>query len=182
MGLELDTIVRALEEAGPLPGRFMPIDMGQPFAVIIDFAHTPDAIERLCQSAREITPEEGRLLILFGCGGDRDRGKRPLMGQAATENCEIAVITSDNPRTENPDRIIKDILPGIKNEKATVIPDRREAIIDILKKARPQDTVLIAGKGAEDYQDVNGVRHPFEDTKEVKAVLAEMQYTKENSG
>jgi len=182
MGIELDKIIRALGESRPLPGRFVPVILGQPFSVIVDFAHTPDAIDRLCRSARELTPEDGRLLILFGCGGDRDRGKRPLMGQAASENCEVVVITSDNPRTEAPGRIIDDIMPGIKNNNTKVIPDRREAINEILHRAEPGDTVLIAGKGAENYQDINGVRHPFEDTKEVTVVLQEMGYKKDSNG
>jgi UDP-N-acetylmuramoyl-L-alanyl-D-glutamate--2,6-diaminopimelate ligase len=182
MGIELDKIIRALGESKPLPGRFVPVILGQPFSVIVDFAHTPDAIDRLCQSARELTPEDGRLLILFGCGGDRDRGKRPLMGQTASENSDAVIITSDNPRTEDPGRIIDDVMPGIKNNNTTVIPDRREAINEILHRAKPGDTVLIAGKGAENYQDINGVRHPFEDKKEVTAVLQAMGYTKGSNG
>jgi len=182
MNVGLDKIIKALNESIPLPGRFVPINMGQPFSVIVDFAHTPDAIDRLCRSAREITPENGRLLILFGCGGDRDRGKRPLMGQAASENCEVVIVSSDNPRTEDPKQIFDDIMPGIKIDSAVIIADRREAINEILHRANPGDTVLIAGKGAENYQDINGVRHPFEDSKEIMAVLTEMDFTKDING
>jgi len=175
--VDVDTIIRGLESANPVPGRFQPLDMGQPFSIILDFAHTPDAIERLCQSAREIT--HGRLLILFGCGGDRDRGKRPLMGQAASGNSDFAVITSDNPRTEDPLKIIEDVKPGMINQNYIAIPDRRKAVEEIINMAGENDMVLIAGKGAEDYQEIGTTRHPYEDRLEVASVLENMEYKKD---
>lgn len=170
LGIGIENIVSALEAATPMPGRFQPVVMGQPFAVILDYAHTPDAIIRLCQSAREIT--RGRLMILFGCGGDRDRGKRPLMGQAAAENSDFAIVTSDNPRTEDPQQIINDILPGMPGDHKKIIPDRKEAIRELVRMARPDDTLLVAGKGAEDYQEIGTTREPFNDLDEVRAELA----------
>jgi UDP-N-acetylmuramoyl-L-alanyl-D-glutamate--2,6-diaminopimelate ligase len=179
LGLNLNTIAQALETADPVPGRFRPINFGQPFAVIVDYAHTPDGIERLCQSAREITP--GKMMILFGCGGDRDKGKRPLMGELATRLSDFAVITSDNPRTENPLKIIDDILPGVKKENYIVIPDRREAIREIIKRACKDDSILLAGKGAEDYQEIGTTKFPFEDTLEAGKALEELGFKKEAS-
>lgn len=173
-GVDLDNVVGGLEAAQPLPGRFNVVKTGQPFAVYIDYAHTPDAIERLCESTREIS--QGRLLLLFGCGGDRDRGKRPLMGKAATTNADFAVATSDNPRSEDPMAILKDISAGMKGDSYEIIPDRREAIRAILEKAQPGDVVVLAGKGAENYQEIKGVRYPFDDMAEVKAALAELGF------
>jgi len=174
LGIDLDTIVCGLESAESVPGRFQPVNVGQPFAVIIDYAHTPDAIERLCQSAREVT--KGRLMILFGCGGDRDRGKRPLMGEAASRFSDYAVITSDNPRTEDPLKIIDEIKPGMVNDRYLVIPNRTEAIGEILIKAAGGDTVLIAGKGAEDYQEIGTKKYPYEDRTEVIKALKNLGY------
>lgn len=174
-GVDLDTVVVGLETATPVPGRFNVVDMGQPFTVVVDFAHTPDAITRLCQSAREITT--GRLLILFGCGGDRDRGKRPLMGTAATTMADFAVVTTDNPRSEEPLAIIEEIKPGLRAGNFSIEPDRRGAIRLLLSKAQAGDTVLLAGKGAEAYQEVKSERLHFDDTEEAKAALAELGYT-----
>ncbi len=176
LGIDAETIILGLRGATPVPGRFQPISMGQPYSVIIDYAHTPDAIERLCNSARELT--KGKLMILFGCGGDRDRGKRPLMGEAASKNSDLAVITSDNPRTEDPRAIIEDIYPGMVNKNYITIIDRAQAIKEILKRADKGDTILIAGKGAEDYQEIMGKKYPFEDKIEITGALAEQGYTK----
>ena len=173
-GVDLDTVIVGLEKARPVPGRFEAIDCGQPFGVYVDFAHTPDAITRLCESARELT--EGRLLILFGCGGDRDVGKRPLMGQAAENGADYCIVTSDNPRSEKPDDIAQQILPGLKHEDHQVILDRSEAIGTIMKMAKPGDAVLLAGKGAEFYQEVGGQRFDFSDEAEAVRVLAELGY------
>ncbi len=175
LNIDLDTIVKALETAKPVPGRFRPINMGQPFGVIVDFAHTPDGIARLCQSAKELNP--AKLMILFGCGGDRDKGKRPLMATVASSMCDFAIITSDNPRTEDPLKIIDEIIPGMKGNNYLVIPDRREAIREIIKRAGSKDMVLLAGKGAEDYQEVGTEKLPFNDTAEVESALAELGYT-----
>ncbi len=174
LGVDLAAIVSGLEGAKPVPGRFNLVNAGQPFAVIIDYAHTPDALERLCQSAREIT--DGRVLLLFGCGGNRDRGKRPLMGKAATSHADLSVLTSDNPRDEDPEGIIADTEAGMTGKSYRVFPDRRQAIREIIRKAEPGDTVVIAGKGAEPYQEIKGVKHPFDDVAEAKAALTELGF------
>jgi UDP-N-acetylmuramoyl-L-alanyl-D-glutamate--2,6-diaminopimelate ligase len=173
-GIDLDSVITGLEDGQPIPGRFNYIGMGQPFAVYVDYAHTPDAIERLCESAREVS--KGKLWLLFGCGGDRDRGKRPLMGTMATTKADYVVVTSDNPRTEDPQGIINDIKPGLKGKNHEIVVDRHEAIIAILKKAAPGDVVLLAGKGAETYQEIKGIQYPFDDSREARAALADMGY------
>jgi UDP-N-acetylmuramoyl-L-alanyl-D-glutamate--2,6-diaminopimelate ligase len=179
-GVDLDNVVSGLEVAQSVPGRFEVIRAGQPFTVYIDYAHTPDAIERLCQSVREIT--DGELLLLFGCGGNRDRGKRPLMGKAATTNADFVVVTSDNPRDEEPEAILEDIEPGLEGSNYERYVDRRQAIRAILQKARAGDVVALAGKGAEKYQEIKGVRHPFDDVSEVKAALADLGYVSSATG
>jgi UDP-N-acetylmuramoyl-L-alanyl-D-glutamate--2,6-diaminopimelate ligase len=172
--VDLKAIVRGLESATPVPGRFNYVSAGQPFTVYIDYAHTPDAIERLCQSAREVS--SGRLLLLFGCGGDRDRGKRPLMGKAASTFADYALVTSDNPRSEDPADIIEDIKPGLVGGSFEICPDRTEAINKILKMARPDDVVLLAGKGDENYQETAGVKHHFSDAEETLKALQQLGY------
>ena len=174
-GVDLDNVVRGIEATDPIPGRFNPIDQGQPFSIYVDYAHTPDAIARLCEAVGEIT--EGRMLLLFGCGGDRDKGKRELMGQAAMKYAGHIVVTSDNPRSEAPEVIIEDIKPALTGDNYEIIVDRREAIASILKQAGPGDTVLLAGKGAETYQEIKGERHPFSDFDEAKSVLAQLGHT-----
>ena len=173
--VNLDDIINGLETAQPIPGRFQALQVGQPFAVYIDFAHTPDAIERLCLSARDIS--RGKLLLLFGCGGNRDRGKRPLMGQAAGANADYVVLTSDNPRDEDPEDIIRDIKPGLKGSQYEICPDRQQAIRTILGLAQPGDTVLIAGKGAENHQEIKGERFLFDDLSEARTALAGLGYS-----
>ena len=176
VNIGIDHIAEGLEAATAVPGRFEPVIAGQPFLILIDYAHTPDALERLCRSAREIT--KGRLIILFGCGGDRDRGKRPLMAEAASKYSDLAMITSDNPRTEDPDRIIEDVKPGMVKDNYLVVPDRREAVYEIMKLAQPGDTVLIAGKGAEDYLEIGTKKYPYEDKAEILKSLEKLGYMK----
>jgi UDP-N-acetylmuramoyl-L-alanyl-D-glutamate--2,6-diaminopimelate ligase len=178
-GVDLDNVVTGLENVQPVPGRLNPIDCGQPFGLYVDFAHTPDAIARLCQTTREFTNK--KLLLLFGCGGDRDKGKRPLMGEAATTNADYVVVTSDNPRSEEPESIIEDIKPGLKGKGFKIEVDRKKAIAAVLKKAKKGDVVLLAGKGAESYQEVKGVRQPFSDIEEARAVLAEMGFSSDEA-
>ncbi|UCC45818.1 MAG: UDP-N-acetylmuramoyl-L-alanyl-D-glutamate--2,6-diaminopimelate ligase [Candidatus Zixiibacteriota bacterium] len=173
-GVDIESVVDGLERVPPPAGRLNPIQAGQPFSVYVDYAHTPDAIARLCEAVRELCV--GRLLLMFGCGGDRDKGKRPQMGSTATENADVVVVTSDNPRNEDPLAIIKDIKPGLKGQAYEIEADRRDAIASILRKAKPGDAVLLAGKGAEPYQEIGGTRHPFDDTKEAKQVLASLGY------
>jgi UDP-N-acetylmuramoyl-L-alanyl-D-glutamate--2,6-diaminopimelate ligase len=165
LGLDLSRAAAALASAGQVPGRFESIDEGQPFAVVVDYAHTPDSLENVLGAARRITG--GRLISVFGCGGDRDRDKRPLMGRAGTQLSDLAVVTSDNPRSEDPAAIIKQIEAGIEeNAPAEVLveQDRRAAIALALERAGEGDTVVIAGKGHEQGQEFEGGRKiPFDD-------------------
>ncbi|MDX6583113.1 MAG: UDP-N-acetylmuramoyl-L-alanyl-D-glutamate--2,6-diaminopimelate ligase [Solirubrobacterales bacterium] len=165
-GIGLGDAVAALADAERVPGRFEPIDEGQPFAVLIDYAHTPDSLENVLASARQITAADGRLICVFGCGGDRDREKRPLMGAIADRLADLAVVTSDNPRSEDPEAIIAEIREGMGEGGASieVEPDRRAAIALALAAAGPRDTVLIAGKGHEQGQEFeHGRKIPFDD-------------------
>jgi len=165
-GIELDVIKTGLESA-VVPGRFELVDCGQDFAVVVDYAHTPDALERLLSAARKIT--QGRLICVFGCGGDRDKGKRPIMGRIASEIADHVIITSDNPRTEVPAQIIAEIEAGVKSGKNyDVIVDRSSAIARGIEIARSGDLVAIAGKGHENYQDFGNKRIHFDD-REVAA-------------
>ena len=141
--------------------------------MIIDYAHTPDGLENVITTAREIA--KGHVITVFGCGGDRDRTKRPIMGEISAKLSDYCIVTSDNPRTEDPEKIIADILPGVKKYMAPnrykVLSDRREAIIAAVGMAQSGDIVLIAGKGHEDYQEINGVKHHFNDYEEaLKAI------------
>lgn len=174
-GVDLDNVVTGLEAAEPIPGRFNHVSMGQPFAVYVDFAHTPDALERLCESAKGVC--KGRILLLFGCGGDKDKGKRPLMGKAATTSADFVLVTSDNPRSEDPLAIIEEIKPGLVGKNYEIQPDRREAIAAIFRHAMSGDAVLLAGKGAETYQEIKGVRHPFVDMEVARELLGAMGFT-----
>jgi UDP-N-acetylmuramoyl-L-alanyl-D-glutamate--2,6-diaminopimelate ligase len=151
-GIPLDVVVAGLEAAPQVPGRLERVDAGQPFAVLVDYAHTPDSLEKAIQAVQKVTT--GRTIVVFGCGGDRDPAKRPLMGAAAGTYADIAIITSDNPRSEDPLSIISQVEPGLAGTPARyeVEPDRRRAIARAVAIALPEDSVLIAGKGHEDYQ------------------------------
>jgi UDP-N-acetylmuramoyl-L-alanyl-D-glutamate--2,6-diaminopimelate ligase len=173
MGVELETAAAALAEAGRVPGRFEPVEEGQPFAVLIDYAHTPDSLENVLRAARRLT--EGRLICVFGCGGDRDREKRPLMGRIAAELADVCVVTSDNPRSEDPMAIIEQILEGSGRDGVTVEPDRRAAIKLALAEASSGDTVVIAGKGHEQGQEFEGGRKiPFDDSEVAREELGRL--------
>lgn len=165
LGVDPDEAVAALAGAGRVPGRFEPIDEGQDFAVLVDYAHTPDSVENVLRAARDLTP--GRLIAIVGAGGDRDRAKRPLMGAAAAELADIAIITSDNPRSENPESIVEDVLAGIHDQdpaRVRVELDRNAAIALAVSLAESGDTVVIAGKGHEQGQEFeNGRKVPFDD-------------------
>jgi UDP-N-acetylmuramoyl-L-alanyl-D-glutamate--2,6-diaminopimelate ligase len=150
-----------------VPGRFEPVDAGQPFTVLVDYAHTPDGLENVLRSAREITP--GRLICVFGCGGDRDRGKRPLMGAVVRRMADVALVTSDNPRSEDPAAIIAEITAGFDMD---VEVDRRAAIERAVAMAEPSDLVVIAGKGHEQGQEVGGRIIPFDDREVAREALA----------
>jgi UDP-N-acetylmuramoyl-L-alanyl-D-glutamate--2,6-diaminopimelate ligase len=166
LGLDLEDAAAALADAERVPGRLEPVDAGQPFAVLVDYAHTPDSLENTLAAARRLT--EGRLLTVFGAGGDRDRRKRPLMGEVAARLSDLCVVTSDNPRSEEPGAIIAEILEGIpgpaREAGVEVQADRRAAIALALGRAGPGDTVLIAGKGHEQGQEFEeGRKVPFDD-------------------
>jgi UDP-N-acetylmuramoyl-L-alanyl-D-glutamate--2,6-diaminopimelate ligase len=163
LGLDLRAAAEALASAGRVPGRFEPIDEGQPFTVLVDYAHTPDSMENVLRAARRLT--EARLISVFGAGGDRDRDKRPLMGRAGAELSDLAVVTSDNPRSERPESIVEEIVAGIPDREGVVVEvDRRAAIALALAEAGEGDTVVIAGKGHEQGQEFeNGRKIPFDD-------------------
>jgi len=169
LGASLDDVVERLADAPQVPGRMERL-ASQPFVVLRDYAHTPDALERALQALRPVTP--GRLIVLFGCGGDRDRGKRPLMGKVAGGNADLSVVTSDNPRTENPERILDEIMAGLPAGAPYIrLADRREAIREVLAVARPGDTVLLAGKGHETYQVIGTEYRPFDERQIVTELL-----------
>lgn len=175
LGVPLPTIADGVAALSAVPGRFEQIDAGQPFTVIVDYAHTEDGLRNVLQAARTLTDK--RLICVFGCGGDRDRGKRPKMGQAAAELSDLAILTSDNPRTEDPARIILDVAQGMqktgrsKEEDYLTIVDRREAIFEGITRARPGDVVVIAGKGHEDYQILGTERIHFDDREVAREAL-----------
>ena len=173
LGLDVDTIARGLAAARSVPGRFESVDCGQDFGVIVDYAHTPDELENVLRTARSLT--KNRLIAVFGCGGDRDRGKRPIMGRIGAELADVVVITSDNPRKEDPDSIIAMVLEGIpesEKPRVTVRPDRREGIETAISLARAGDVVVIAGKGHEDYQIFADRTIHFDDRETAREVLA----------
>jgi UDP-N-acetylmuramoyl-L-alanyl-D-glutamate--2,6-diaminopimelate ligase len=151
-----------------VPGRFEAVDEGQPFAVIVDYSHKPGALQSVLEAARELT--DGRVLVVFGAGGDRDRGKRPLMGKVAVDYADVVVVTSDNPRSEEPLAIIEDILQGA-GTGVEIDPDRRSAIRRTIDLAEPGDVVVIAGKGHEQGQEVGGEMLPFDDREVAREAL-----------
>jgi UDP-N-acetylmuramoyl-L-alanyl-D-glutamate--2,6-diaminopimelate ligase len=176
LGVGLETIVGAIETAGQVPGRFEPVDEGQGFAVLVDYAHTPDSLENVLAAARTLT--EGRLHVVFGCGGDRDRGKRPLMGEIATRLADRVIVTSDNPRSEDPDAIIAEILEGAGSDVRAQV-DRRSAIAEAISGAAPGDVVVIAGKGHEQGQEfTGGHKIPFDDVTVAREVLRSAALTR----
>jgi UDP-N-acetylmuramoyl-L-alanyl-D-glutamate--2,6-diaminopimelate ligase len=161
-GIDTRTIVRGLEAVTCMPGRLERLECGQPFGVFIDYAHTADALSRVLAALREVTT--GRLICVFGAGGDRDRSKRPWMGRAVDGAADLAVVTSDNPRGEEPREILDQVMHGVRHrDRARAIVDRAEAIHFALGQARPGDCVLIAGKGHEDYQIIGNRAHEFDD-------------------
>lgn len=172
LGLDMDDIKTGLESLSAVDGRFEYVDCGQDFAVVVDYAHSPDSLENVLRSARELT--RGRVITVFGCGGDRDRMKRPIMGRIAAEMSDVCIITSDNPRTEDPEAIIAEIELGTQNGRAAIetVVDRRDAIKRSLEIAKPGDLVLIAGKGHETYQIFSDRTVHFDDREVVWELLA----------
>lgn len=176
-GVEKSIIKTALEGVKGVDGRFELVDAGQNFSVIVDYAHTPDSLENVLKTSREFV--QGRLITVFGCGGDRDKGKRPLMGAVSAKYSDYSILTSDNPRTEEPLEILKSIEEGIKplvtKDQYTVIPERREAIKHAIAMAQKGDIVMIAGKGHETYQIIGNQVLPFDDRVEARSVLEQLQ-------
>ncbi len=177
MNIPLPTLQAALNSLSPVPGRLQRINAGQPFGVYVDYAHTDDALKNVLGTLRELTT--GRLLLLFGCGGSRDTGKRAKMGKVAAELADLTVITSDNPRKESPEKIAAQIEEGyrsVRTENYTVELDRRRAIHQLLAQATPGDTVLIAGKGHETYQEFEDTVVPFDDRLHAREALENLGF------
>ena len=185
-GVPLNAIVDALAITRGAPGRLEPVDDADGRRIFVDYAHTDDALARVLDALRALSPPGTRVVTVFGCGGDRDKGKRPLMGQAAGDRSDVVVVTSDNPRTEQPSAILADIVPGVERSPLRraseaelrsgsrgflVVEDRVEAIAASIRVTRPGDVILIAGKGHEDYQIVGTTKQPFDDRKVVQAAL-----------
>lgn len=179
-GIPLPAIAKGVAASGAVPGRFERVDAGQPFLVVVDYAHTDDALRNVIRVARELTAGEGRVITLFGCGGDRDRSKRPLMGMAAGELSDYVVLTSDNPRSEDPLGIMNDALVGLRrfDTPHAIEPDRGRAIRIALKQAQPGDVVLLAGKGHETYQIFKDRTIHFDDRETAREALRSFGYKK----
>ena len=159
-GVPLRNLVKAIGDTRQTRGR-MELLGGERISVFVDYAHTPDALEKACETLHELHPN--RLVTVFGCGGDRDRGKRPLMAAAAAKYSNVCIVTSDNPRSEDPEAIIEEIIPGLGNTPHEVIVNRRDAINTAIAASYPGDILLIAGKGHETYQEIKGERLHFDD-------------------
>lgn len=174
LGVDTKAAIQALESAHGVAGRFQRVAGSRAYTVLVDYAHTPDGLKNVIETALEFA--EGRVITVFGCGGDRDRTKRPKMGAIAAELSQYCVVTSDNPRTESPEAIIADILPGVEahmqQDEYTVQPDRHLAILEAVRMAQPGDVIILAGKGHEDYQEIQGVKHHFDDYEEAAAAIA----------
>lgn len=177
-GFDPEEVIVNMSRLVPVAGRFQPFLSSDGVAGIVDYAHTPDALVNVLDTIREIVGTEGEIITVVGAGGDRDHGKRPMMAQEAACRSDRLILTSDNPRTENPEAIINDMLAGLNAEemrRTTCITDRREAIREAIRTAHPGSVVLVAGKGHETYQEVCGVRNHFDDREEVKAAFSEFR-------
>lgn len=180
-GVPLANAAQVLSEIEPAGGRMQRLGGGRLPLVVVDYAHTPDALEKALATLREAMPAGKRLYCIFGCGGDRDPGKRPMMAKIACDLADNVIITSDNPRTESPQKIVEDIVAGVEgvyglgDHNYAISLDRRVAIEDTIDLAGPDDVVLIAGKGHETYQEINGVRQHFDDVEEARAALERKQ-------
>lgn len=174
LGVSPEDVAKGLGAAGRVRGRFEPVDAGQAFSVIVDYAHTPDGLEQLLGAVRS-SARDGRVIVVFGCGGDKDRAKRPIMGEVAARLADIAIVTSDNPRSEEPQAIIDEIVAGAPGADFTVQPDRRQAIDAAIQVARPGDIVVIAGKGHETTQVIGDREIPFDDREVALAALERLR-------
>lgn len=170
LGVNARAVAKGLKNVGEVDGRFNVIG-GARQKIVIDFAHTPESLKNAICSLKECS--SGKIVAVFGCGGDRDRGKRPQMGKVACENADFCVVTSDNPRSEDPKKIIEDVVSGIKTSNYEVVPDRKQAIRYALECAGDNGVVLIAGKGGEKYQEINGVKYEFSDAEFVRGLIDE---------
>jgi len=174
-GLDVESVAAGLSAPLVVPGRMERVEAGQPFPVVVDYAHTPDGLEQVLRAARPLAGSSGRVVVVFGCGGDRDRAKRPEMGRAASALADVVIVTSDNPRSEDPTAIIGEVLTGIPaGVEAVVIADRRAAIAAALADRRPEDVVIVAGKGHEQGQTAAGVTVPFDDRTVAREELARL--------
>lgn len=172
LGLDLDSVVKALSQFPGVPGRMERVQLSaeQEISVVVDYAHTPDSLENLLQATRPFIP--GKMIAVFGCGGDRDRTKRPLMGEIVSTQADVPVVTSDNPRTENPEQILQDILAGMpENVEPVLISDRATAIHTAIQQAQPGDGIIIAGKGHENYQILGTEKIHFDDREQAREAL-----------
>ncbi len=172
IGVPKDVILEGIKKVETVKGRFEKVDMGQGFLAVIDYAHSEDAIERLIYSARGLT--KGKIITVFGCGGDRDTGKRPRMGSIATRLSDFVIITSDNPRSEKPEKIIREIEAGAVRRNFLIEVDRKEAVRRAVMMASEGDIVLIAGKGHECYQEIDGNRFRFSDEDVLKEAITQL--------
>jgi UDP-N-acetylmuramoyl-L-alanyl-D-glutamate--2,6-diaminopimelate ligase len=174
LGFDMEKVKSILEQIKPPRGRFEHFTTTKGVLVIIDYAHTPDALENVLLTTKEIKPHHGKLISIFGCGGDRDPMKRPVMGLIGTQLSDVAIFTSDNPRSEDPEKIIEEMKKELSPEliaKVKTISNRREAIAEALNIAVKDDVILCAGKGHEDYQEIKGVKHHFDDREEFEHAL-----------
>ncbi len=180
-GISMETILRSLLDFHSVPGRFELIDEGQDFTVVVDYAHTPDGLENILKTAEEL--RKGRIIAVFGCGGDRDRLKRPIMGRIGATYADIVIVTSDNPRTENPTQIVAEVAAGVEEiarERPSlsyeIIESRRDAIRRAIALAQSGDIILIAGKGHEDYQILADKTIHFDDREEARAAIRSLRH------
>lgn len=178
MGIGLEQVKEGLEAVTRVPGRIEMLQTGTPFKVILDYSHSPDALENILRTVRQFTRR--RVIAVFGCGGDRDKGKRPMMGNIGGRLADYCILTSDNPRTENPLVILAAIEKGIKptGKPYEVIENRREAIRHALEMAEDGDVIVLAGKGHETYQEIMGIKRPFDEKVIVSELLLEMKLQK----
>lgn len=175
LGIDLDTIKRGLEAVRSVPGRIEMLELDTPYRMILDYSHSPDALDNILRTVRTFT--RGRLIALFGCGGDRDRQKRPVMGRISGQLADLSILTSDNPRREDPMQILTAIEDGIRETdgKYVIIENRREAIRYAMQVAQEGDVIVLCGKGHETYQDIGGVKYPFDEKCVVRELLAEQE-------
>jgi UDP-N-acetylmuramoyl-L-alanyl-D-glutamate--2,6-diaminopimelate ligase len=177
-GVPLEQVKNSLEGMAIVHGRMEPVIEGQSFLVVVDYAHTPDGLDNALATIREFV--QGRVITVFGCGGDRDKGKRPIMGKIAAQYSDYVFVTSDNPRTENPEQILLDIEPGLieygfAEDRYEMIADRRSAIKKAIEMASPNDVILIAGKGHETYQIIGNINLNFDDREEAREAIRGMK-------